>query len=209
MPLTLYGAPLSPYVVAARWALAEKDVDYEFAPIGPADLRAPDYGLRHPFRKLPSLDVDGMTLFETSAIMRYIDEAFDGPALQPNDPWARAQGEQWMSAANSYLYPVVFTGLVFQRAVAPQFELPVNEELVADSVSTTRGYLDIVSKALESGTLGAQAFVTLGDLFVAAILAPLNEIDEGRQLLSSAPRVANWLTKLSARPSFAAAGGNA
>lgn len=206
MPLTLYGAPLSPYVVAARWALAEKGVDYTFKPIGPADLQAPDYSLRHPFRKLPSLDVDGMSLFETSAIMRYVDEAFEGPALQPSDPWSRALSEQWMSAANSYLYPSVFTGLVFQRAVAPQFDLPVNEALVTESTEKTRGYLDTVSKALSAGTLGTTPQPTLGDLFVAAILIPLNGIDEGRDLLSGAPKTADWLVAISARPAFATAG---
>ncbi|MEM6436922.1 MAG: glutathione S-transferase N-terminal domain-containing protein [Cyanobacteria bacterium P01_D01_bin.115] len=94
MTMTLYGSALSPYVRAVRATFIEKGLNYEFVPIGPQELRSPEYATRHPFRKLPAMDVDGEPLYETSAIMRYIGEAHEGKAqLQPADSLARARSE--------------------------------------------------------------------------------------------------------------------
>jgi glutathione S-transferase len=52
------------------------------------------------FGKVPALRNGDLTIFETAAIMRYVDEAFDGPQLQPPDPESRVQIEQWLSLIN-------------------------------------------------------------------------------------------------------------
>ncbi|MEE2979988.1 MAG: hypothetical protein VYA71_00395 [Pseudomonadota bacterium] len=41
------------------------------------------YEQRHPFLKIPTFEHDGFRLFEATAIMRYVNEVFDGPALMP------------------------------------------------------------------------------------------------------------------------------
>ncbi|MEM7620949.1 MAG: glutathione S-transferase family protein [Pseudomonadota bacterium] len=204
MTLTLYGSALSPYVRAVRVTLVEKDLDYEFVTIGPAELQAPEYASLHPFRKLPALDINGEPLFETSAIIRYIDEAHEGKvSLQPVDHLARAHSEQWMSAANSYLYKDIFTGLFFQRSLAPQFGIPVDEGLIATSIEKTRSHISIIADALSRGTLGRNSHLTLGDILVGAILIPLQEIEEGRHLLNLEPKVESWVDNLSHWHSFA------
>lgn len=203
--MTLYGSTLSPYVRAVRATFVEKGLDYKFVPIGPKELQAPEYAARHPYRKLPSLDIDGEPLYETSAIMRYIDEAHEGKIqLQPTDPLTRARSEQWLSVANSYLYPDIFTGLFFQRALAPKFGMPVDEALIAASMEKTCSHLDIVSAALSSGGLASKDDLTLGDILIGAILLPLQGIDEGRNLLKAVPNVAGWVGNLAKRPSFTA-----
>jgi glutathione S-transferase len=203
MTLILFGAPLSPYARACRIAFAEKGVPYEFNQIGPADLHEPDYGKRHPFRKLPSLDVDGTALYETSAIMRFVDEAHDtGVALQPADPLARARYEQWLSAADAYLYDTLFFGLFFQRAVAPSFGMEIDEELIAASIEKTKGYLPVIAAGLQSGELGAPETPQLGDILVAAIILPLMDIDEGASILREHDGVLGWVSKLRERDSF-------
>lgn len=203
MGIRLYGSPLSPYARASRAACAEKGVEYELVSIGPADLREPDYAKRHPFRKLPALDANGTRLFETSAIMRYIDEAYGGNVqLQPGDALARAQCEQWLSAANSYIYDAAFTGLFFQRALAPQFNIPVDEDLIASSIERTRECLIAVSDALALEELDRYETPTLADLLTGANLILLEQIEEGQSVLSEAPVVRDWLKRLSERPSF-------
>ena len=198
----LYGSELSPYTRAVHITFTEKGINYSLESIGPDDLAAPDYDLKHPFRKLPALAVDGHCVFETSAIMRYIDEVNDdGVALQPDDPLKRAYCEQWLSAANSYLYGDVFTGLIFQRSYAANFGMPVNEELIASSASKTQTHLGIIAEALKTGSLGSG--ITLADILVGSILLPLKRIEEGRSLLNDVPRVSDYLAALSSRPSFA------
>ena len=80
--VVLYGTPLSPYVRTARMALAEKGVGYTLKPV---DLKDPAYRRLHPYARLPAMEHGRLRLFETAAITRYIDEAFDGPTLQPVD----------------------------------------------------------------------------------------------------------------------------
>ena len=84
---TLYGAAYSVYVRAVRMALAEKGVAYTLVPV---DVFAPggpsaEYLARQPFGKIPAFEHDGFRLYEAGAITRYVDEAFDGPPLQPAD----------------------------------------------------------------------------------------------------------------------------
>src|SRR4051794_14875256 len=95
----VFGADYSVYVRIVRLALAEKGVDYDLVPL---DIFAeggppPDYLDRQPFARIPAFEHDGFALYETSAITRYIDEAFDGPALQPTDTIERARCNQLIS----------------------------------------------------------------------------------------------------------------
>ena len=203
MSLILHGAPLSPYVTAIRAALAEKSVPYRFAPIGPEDLKTPEYGKMHPFRKLPVLDADGRMIYETAAILRYVDEGFDGPSLQPQAAVARALSEQWMSVANSYLYGIIFTGLVFPRLFAPKLGLPTDETAINRSAEIADDYVGILAAALSAGTLGVSQHPTIGDLLVAAVMLPLSGIAEGQRILAEYPEFGAWLLKMSSRPSFA------
>jgi glutathione S-transferase len=87
----LFGAAYSVYVRTVRLALAERCVPYRlveidiFAPEGPPA----DYAARHPFNRIPAFEHDGFRLYETGAIARYVDEAFPGPSLVPDDVRAR------------------------------------------------------------------------------------------------------------------------
>ncbi|MEL7445841.1 MAG: glutathione S-transferase N-terminal domain-containing protein, partial [Pseudomonadota bacterium] len=45
---------------------------------------------RHPFGKVPVVEIDGLELIESVAITQYIDNAHNGCVLQPGDPAARA-----------------------------------------------------------------------------------------------------------------------
>jgi glutathione S-transferase len=82
---TVYGADYSVYIRTVRLALEEKGVDYRHEAV---DIFADDgpptgYEQRHPFLKIPAFEHNGFRLYEAAAIMRYVDEVFDGPALMP------------------------------------------------------------------------------------------------------------------------------
>lgn len=200
MTLKLYGSPISPYARAVRMTFVEKNLSYEFESIGPADLKAPDYAQRHPYRKLPALDIDGQPLFETTAIMRYLDEAHaSGRSLSPVAALPRAYSDQWLSVACSYLYSDIFNGLIFQRMFAPQFGMPVSEDLISESVEKTRHHLRVITDALSTGALGKD--LTLGDILVGAILLPLPDFDEGRTLLDEHAAIRAYVHALGKRQS--------
>jgi glutathione S-transferase len=60
----------------------------------------------HPFNRAPILQHGDFTVYETSAIVTYVEETFNSVALRPAGPRERARMDQWISAVNSYYYPL-------------------------------------------------------------------------------------------------------
>ena len=121
----LHGPGYSTYVRTARLALEEKGVEYDLNEINFIADGIPDDQLaRHPFGKVPALSHDDFEVYEPVAIARYIDEAFDGPALQPSGAADRARMTQVCAILDSYTYPTAITGVFIQRAVMPMMVPP-------------------------------------------------------------------------------------
>ena len=114
--VTLYGPKASTYVRTCRLALAEKGVAYELVETMP---NSDELFAHHPFGKVPGFRHGGVALFESLAISQYVDEAFDGPRLQPDDSAGRARMTQWCSAYIDYFYPTLVRNIIVQRVVVP------------------------------------------------------------------------------------------
>lgn len=200
----LYGAAYSVYVRAARMALAEKGVDYAlhevdvFAPGGPTL----EHLARQPFGKIPAFEHDGFRLYETSAITRYVDEAFEGPQLQPADPQGRARMTQAMSIQDGHVYPDLVWGLYIERAQAPVQDRAPDEDRIARLIPKAETCLAAL-EALAEGPWLAGAALTLADLHAAPMFALFLETPEGRALLPAYPRLAAWWRAIGGRESFA------
>src|SRR5712671_1123284 len=87
----VYGPAISTYVWSARLAVAEKGVTHELVDVPFGAHREEPHLSRQPFAKVPGFEHDGFALYETQAIMRYVDERFPGTPLQPEDvhAWSR------------------------------------------------------------------------------------------------------------------------
>ena len=103
MAVELIGYRYSVYLRIARLVLAEKGVAFTQVEVNPF-AGAPDWYLAlHPFGRVPTLRHGDFVLYETSAISRYVDAAFDGPALvrsgyfRAEDCWARRTITTWDS----------------------------------------------------------------------------------------------------------------
>ena len=81
----VYGPAASTHVRSVRLTLAEKGATHELAEVPFGAQREEPHLLRHPFAKVPAFEHDGFALYETQAIMRYVDERFAGTPLQPED----------------------------------------------------------------------------------------------------------------------------
>ena len=198
MSLVLHGYRYSVYVRIARLALAEKGVPYDRVEVNPFAPDVPaSYLALHPFGRVPTLVHDGFTLYETSAITRYIDRAFPGPALQPVDPQALARMDQVIGIVDAYAYWPLVRQVFSHRVFRPRSGQPGDEAEIARGLQAS----DKVLAALEP-LVGDS--VTLADLHLGAMIAYFVQAPEGRQALQHHPRLAAWWARLSARPSFAA-----
>jgi len=121
MPVVLHGPAYSTYARTARLALEEKGVGYELREVNilAGEGQRPEHLARQPWGKVPAFEHDGFALFETFAITRYVDEAFPGPRLQPEDARARARMTQMVGVLDSYGYGALIGKLFWQHVVVP------------------------------------------------------------------------------------------
>ena len=197
--LVLYGTPISTYVRAARITLAEKGLAYDnqHVQLGSEQSRA-----LHPFGRIPVLQHGPVKLFESFAIARYVDEAFEGPPLQPDNTAIRAVMTQWVSAIVDSAYPTTMRGylLVYVRA---QFAGESPDRAVIDSaVPAVRHCLDVFNQALQEAPFLAGERPTLADFFLAPIIYYLKETPEAGPMIDQATALARWYDTMAERPSL-------
>lgn len=199
--LILHGFPVSPNVRSVRIALVEKGIDYHFNQIAFDQLATDEYAKLNPFRKMPVLQQSEFVLYETPAILGYIDEACDGVSLQPADPKTRAQMRKWIGIAAHYLYPVGVMQLFLQRIMFPIMGNAVDEAVVESSTHAIAQHLDVIEHELVKPFLVGNT-LSLADIMAGAMVYYVNMTKEGSELIHSRPKTAAWLENLSQRESF-------
>lgn len=190
--LILHGAPRSNLVRTALIALAEKGVEFNHDPERP---QSPEQLARHPWGKIPALSHGDVTLYETVAITRYIDEAFEGPALQPADPAGRARMSQWISVYSAYFDPPVMRQVVIQRLLRD----PSDEDMIAAGIPESERSLAVIDAALGRSPYFAGEALTLADCFYVPVVDYLSMTPEGETMLARTGNVTAWLERMRAR----------
>ncbi|MEO5760555.1 MAG: glutathione S-transferase family protein [Mesorhizobium sp.] len=196
----VYGADYSVYVRIVRLALEEKGIGYDLVPVDIfAEGGAPAwYRAHHPFGRIPAFEYAGFRLFETSAIARYVDEGFSGPALQPTDARARATMNQIIGLLDAYAY----RAMVWDVAVERLEKSEPDEVLIAGGLRQAAAVLGVLTslKAVGPWLLGDQ--LTLADLHAAPIIGYFVKVTEGQTLLAEFPDIQAWWERMTQRPSF-------
>jgi glutathione S-transferase len=199
-PIVL-GFPGSTYVHIVRLILTHKGVAYTFRDLEP-EMGSPAHLALHPFNRVPILQHGDFTLYETSAIATYIDEAFDGVALQPSQPRERARMHQWIGSLNSYYYPYIIYHITHERLVFPKLGIAPDEKVVAHALPKVELALQVMDHALGAGgpyLLGAEP--SLADFFFVPCTYSLSLTDEGKALYPKFPAFRRWRETMEALPS--------
>lgn len=182
--ITLYDAGRCPYCARVRIALAEKSIEYETVEIDLDDRPAWIYE-KNPLGRVPVLEEDTFALPESAVINEYLDERYPEPALWPADPGERAFGRL-----------LVFR---FDQLSKPYYALRREEEGAQDRLDAELAKLN--------AALDARPYLT-GREFGLADIAYVPWIVRARDRmgveLRSFPALAEWLERVSARPSIAA-----
>ena len=198
--IVIHGVPGSPYVRKALLVCEEKGAPYRLAAMALGQNKAPDYLAKHPFGRIPVIEHDGFVLYEADAILRYVDEAFDGPALQPKDPKARARMNQVMGIVDWYVMPNMSAGIGWNRIMAPRFGMPVDEAAVAKAIEPSRTCLRALEAIMGDSPYMAGDTVSLGDLMLIPHLDLLPASPEGAEMLKGSS-LSEWIDRMRARPS--------
>lgn len=212
--------------VKVMLALDEKGVDYEERLLSRDDLATPDYRAINPDGQVPTLIHGAAVLVESSIIMTYVDEAFEGPPLRPMDPLGRATVARWLRrvddafAALTFLTYAIFARRGFLDRTAEEREAyyrgirdpakrHARREMIEDGLDSPQIPIAVetlgrLQDAAEE-TLTEREFL-VGDYSLAdAALAPFVDRIELLGLLrpsATHPQLACWLAATRARPSF-------
>lgn len=201
--MIIYGSSLSPYVRKVLVVASEKGVQFDLKTIGLGD---PDPAFRaaSPFGKMPAL-VDGdYSISDSSAIVHYLEAKFPDPALIPADAQQRGNVIWFEEFADTMLMECG-RKMFFNRVVAPRFLKREGNAEVADKAEREElpPLLDYLEGALAGRDYLVGESLTLSDIAVASVLVNLEHcgtaVEAGRW-----PGVAEFATRIHARPSFTA-----
>jgi glutathione S-transferase len=175
-----------------RWALEEVGQPYDVRLVSFADVKEPAHRALHPFGQIPTYEEDGLTLFETGAIVFHIAEHHAG--LLPDEPAARTRAITWIFAALSTIEPVVLE-LATCRLI--ERDKPWNKERMPLVEDRVRARLNELSHRLGDAEWLDGAF-SAGDLLVIGVLRRVHVAG----LLEGYPNLAAYVARGEARPAF-------
>jgi glutathione S-transferase len=197
--VTLIGDPRSSYTRTARMALAEKGVKYTLKSAAP---HAPEVLAVSPFGRIPVFRDGPIELFETSAILRYLEEAFPGPSLLPGNIRDRARCEQWVSAINAYVDGPLIRRYVLQYVFPKGADGKPDRGVIDASVNEMPAILATLDRAYGGREWLAGRTMSMADLFLAPIMFYVEMFPEGKALVPKYPNLVRGQAAIRARASF-------
>jgi glutathione S-transferase len=203
--LEVHSIPGSPFGRSVLVALEEKRARYRFAPVAPATLRTPEHLTRHPFGRVPVLDHGDFRLYETQAILRYLDRALPGVALTPMNPQAAGRMDQLMNVNDWYLFQGVANVIAFQRIVGPRLMgLTPDEAAIAAAMPKAHAVFDQLARQLGDAPFFVGDSLSLADILLAPQLDFFRSTPEWDPLSARHGNLRVWLDRMTARRSMVA-----
>lgn len=199
---TLYGPALSTYVRTVRMVLIETDTPYELEAVDIFSERSPGYLAKHPFGKVPVLAIDNELLYETCAIVEYLDAVVGQHQFTPTEPLQQARMRQIMAIVDSYLYSPAISTITIQRLIVPSKGGQPDKAAIqaaVPKVKTALKAIEVIATG-ESYLLGDK--ITLADFFLMPVIFYLSKTPEMAMVISDTPKLKAWWDVLSQRPSF-------
>jgi glutathione S-transferase len=190
--VTLHGYRFSVYNRVARMVLHEKSVAYARVEVDPFAEPDPAYLDLHPFGRVPALTHDGFSVFETSAISRYIDDAFDGPSLQPEGLKALTRMNQTIAVIDNYGYWPMVRQVFSQRVFSPLLGENSDESAIAAGLEASQTVLAVLDGFAQEGHVLNGATTTLADCHLAPMMDYFVRANEGREALERYPALSKW-----------------
>jgi len=200
---TVHAIPGSPYARAVMATLEEKHVRWRLAPLTPGDHKKPAHLARHPFGRIPAVEHDGFVLYETQAIIRYIDRVFPDPPLTPRDPKLAARMDQAMNVNDWYLFQNCGAVIAFQRVVGPKLlGLTADEAAIAAAMPRAETVFAELSRLLGDQAYFVGENVSLADMMIGPQIDFMAMTPEWDRLVAGRKNLASWLERMRKRPSF-------
>jgi glutathione S-transferase len=197
----VHSIPGSPFGRSVLATLEAKHADYRLQTLGAGGTKGPEHMARHPFGRIPTLSHGDFELFETQAIVRYLDRVIPTPALTPSDPRAAARMDQAMNVSDWYVFQGVGNVIGFQRVVGPRLMgLTPDEAAIAAVMPRAHQVFNALGGLLGDQPWFAGDQVSLADLMLAPQLDFMSMTPEWPELVAAAPGLVGWMERVNALP---------
>jgi glutathione S-transferase len=200
--IKLYDFPMSPRARKPRVVLAEKGLQYEKVnvDITKGDQKKPEYLAINPYGKVPALQDNGTTVYESSIIMEYLNDKYPNPPLMPADPGQRARARVLMHLGDN-AYDGALGSIVGEVFFKPKGQ--ADQDVIAKAKQNLNACFERLERELGSNDYLVGNFSLADICFVtwAPLFGPLQV-----EVPSQCVKVNAWLNRLKERPSVKAAG---
>jgi glutathione S-transferase len=198
----IYGTDMSTYVRTVRMAFEEAQAPYERVDVSVVrgECKQPAHLARNPFGTVPAFEHDGMMLYETSAIARYVDQIWAADALTPADPRDRARMNQIISIVDYNGYSSIISQIVLHRLL-PQLVGGTDEKVIAAGIPRAELCLKEWDRIKGPGKFLAGDKLSLADLYLAPVLFYLSLAPEAA-LISANKGLSAWWEMIQQRESY-------
>ena len=206
MPLTFYYGSGSPYAWRVWLALEHKQIVYALTTLSfsGGDLRKPEYLAINPRHRVPAIVDDGFALYESAAVVEYLDERYPGdPKLFPGDLRQRATIRRMVQEVDQY-YVLAMERMVEQILFTAQDKWD-GEEIDAASKLLV-GEIERWEESAGRTEYLAAAEATAADFALYPLIALTLRMEKKKPDLgirsAIGPRLSAWMTKVEALPYF-------
>jgi glutathione S-transferase len=201
----VHSVPGSPFGRSVLATLEEKRASYRFAPVAPGSMKTPEYLKLHPFGRVPVLAQEGFLLYETQAILRYLDRVLPQPPLTPSDARRAARMDQAMNVNDWYLFNGVGNVIVWQRVVGPRvMGLAPDEEAIRAAMPRAHAVFDELARLLGAQPYFAGDQLSLADLMLGPAIEFFTIVPEWSVLGAPHANLVAWMKRMQDRPSMMA-----
>jgi len=174
-----------------RWMLEELGVPYELVKMTAAQTKTPEYLKVHPLGKVPALQDDGTTIFESAAIIAYLADKFPDKGLAP-PAGQRAAYYQWIIFAMATLEPAL-TAVVYHTRLRPE------EKRVPLIAEKGRANFDAAARAIALDGEYLLGRFSAADIVLGSVVL----WGASAKLLEGLPVLKAYADRLKARPAWA------
>ena len=170
--IKLYGLALSNNVNKIRYCLDYLKLPYENVQVNAlkGENQSPEYLKICPTGKIPAIEIDGVNLFESNAILRYLAKREKSP-IYPQDAKKAAFVDAWLDYASIHISNALGR-VLFNLIVAPMMNKEVDEKSLQFGLEMLDKYLPMVNKQLTKNKFLAGGEITIADFCLLASLDP-------------------------------------
>jgi glutathione S-transferase len=196
--LTVWGRLNSFNVQKVMWTIGELGLAYAHVDAGGAagGLDSAEFRAMNPHGRVPVIDDDGVIVWESHAIVRYLAARYGRDALWCDDPAERSRADRWMDWMLATLQPD------FMDLFWGFFRTPPDQRdhaLIRDRSERCARHYRLLDAELAGRDFLAGDRLSTADIAVATSLYRYFEIEIERP---SVPDVEVWYRRLAARPAY-------